>query len=630
MRLFIKKTLFQLSILLLVIVILHLLSLKPIFELSLHGDDWKVRSWSKLLGSNHVINVINIFKSGGYSYLYQLYHVYILESIWGFNIPAFHLTNIFIKSLAALSLYITIFIIFRNQVLALFTTLFYTTGYTVSAPLEWVLLGGDYWAVIMINIFLIVYYKAFQAKQRKWYWILVLPIPYYVTMFFSPFRAYPLLLLPITIELLVTINKRSMIAAMDSIKRLSVLYLPILLATRSMPIGGELINLSQSNPAFFSIIEQGNWHHAGIFLTGFGLPVAPLLFITRIFGEIHMVTFLDYFGGVLRGTITVFMPLTLFLAFGISSKRIRFFITVILSNLILDLLLYILYVHSFIQNPSLKLFIDLAIYPSFVGIYVLVFACVSFKRWLLEAKHKASYLTIWVGPIFTMVFMIGIILVAGQGTFSEIHRYLSISSIGIYFFMSAVLALMYKRVRSFKNSDWTFLIHAFFILLFFLYFQASTAKIADYFDGRIKNGRSYKENSSMYDQMNAYLNKYGYNISVPSLFIFDLSDDPENGQFYEQGFEPSFLYWVHMKDSQYTEGCVGMMIWDIRNPGPKVIYKDSQKGLVHNAFCQYRNQQIGRDVSKEMFFPANSIYAFKLQNRSIIDNRDQALKDLGI
>ena len=97
-------------------------------------------------------------------------------------------------------------------------------------------------------------------------------------------------------------------------------------------------------------------------------------------------------------------------------------------------------------------FLDLNI-KSPVGFYFLGLALAFFIEWL---KNKDRlYIGLFLGPILSFLFIFGIWLGTYERilVFTNIHRYLTHSSIFISFFIGSLIVLLCKRLNSSKKYE---------------------------------------------------------------------------------------------------------------------------------------------------------------------------------
>src|SRR3989344_6519792 len=128
--------------------VLQYLSLSPVLNYGFTPDDWGLLLFYKTLGDNPLSKIGYVWEVKGAYTTGPIYFIGILNDFFGLNYQAYQITNIVLKTLATLSVFPLILIIFKRRLLAVLTTFFYGTSYMGSRSLEYVVKGTDYLAII--------------------------------------------------------------------------------------------------------------------------------------------------------------------------------------------------------------------------------------------------------------------------------------------------------------------------------------------------------------------------------------------------------------------------------------------------------------------------------------------------
>ncbi len=623
-----QEVLFSLSLFLLIL-ILHYAILHPILGMSLHGDDWRYRLYSKSLDGHHFASILDNLKKTNNS-LYPIYHFYFLEKIWGFNVRDFQITNIFIKCLVGVSAYLLAKLLFKDRLLAIVTALLFTVGFTASASLEWVMLGSDYLSLLAINFFFIVYFLLARSDKINWKLMPLLPIFFFASVFFSMIRAYPLLVVPIIIELCLLVKRHSFTSIKASLARLLILYLP------------TLPTFSILNQTYFGILDipilkqiiNGNWQQLTLPLQGLGFILVPLSTLEILLGPVNLSSSNNYLHFILHIQKWPVLPLCLLLSYVLSKKPLHFFIGLSLLNLLLELALYPLFTHSMVINQSLRVSNDLfKIYPTLAGVLIISISVLTFLEWRLYQRKNFSLIAIWLGPIFSLLFILCTLIFADRNTgFMPIHRYLTMPSLGIYLFLAGIIRNMAVVFNPIKNNLPVVLGGLLITVFLLFYLQISRLAISDYYNLKLIHGRSLIEEEKMLNQLRGSLKKYNYDSSQNSLFVYDDSGDPNNAEFYEQGFLAAVTAWIHIPDNYLVESCDGLIVNNTETLSKYLVRKDGQLGFLYPSQCTLNHYDPrlfnGTENNVLVFYPLSSVYVFKLEDKSLFDIKEQVLEKL--
>ncbi|OGE34532.1 hypothetical protein A3C32_04280 [Candidatus Daviesbacteria bacterium RIFCSPHIGHO2_02_FULL_41_14] len=612
--------------------ILNYSTLEILLGMGLHGDDWKVLLWSKTLTTNHLINITDNLRGGGYGFLHEMYHIYFLERLWGGNISAFQLTNILIKTLATFSIFPMVLVIFKDKILSLFTTILFAISATATASLEWVILAGDYWALLMINMFLVIYYLSVKSNKLDLKWAFLLPIPFLGSMFFSPIRAYPILLVPMLIETFILATHKSIHQFRLSLFRLTVIYLPVLLIILFM--NRQLVSFYplESMPIIEPLIK-GDWIKAALPIIGLGTPSFPTSVTSKLFVNFKYGNYGSYITYILIVPSVVFIALTSLFSAVLSKRPKRFFKRVFIPVFPFIFISYLPFLHPQVINHVLRPNIHPSeIFNIMIGVYILTLSFVAFLEWLEEQKKDPHLFALWIGPTFSLIFIIATVILTDKSTsFSTIHRYLMIPSLGIYLALASILSKVFWKLLFLDNKKYT-VIGIVMIFAFYLsYFQMNRELIKDYYGGKLKHGRSFSENNIMLQQARELLSKLGYDFDKPAAFFIDTSTDPKNGEFYEQGFVNGFTYWIYMPDRELHSKCAALII---RKEQLSRAYqtKGGQKGFILPSYCVLDRKDPNFTLYGKngvmTFYPISSFYAFRLENKDVIDITQQTLDEI--
>lgn len=606
----------------LVVCILQFSLLGIILKNGITADDWLLLFDYKLAGSS--INFLEKFfavlnAKGIYSTTY-IFYIGFLESLFKGNYQAYQITNIIFKTLATLSLYPLILIVFKRKSLAFLTTILYAISYSSSGALQFVVKGSDYLAIFFMNICLITYYLSFKTKRK---FLFIISILLFLAFLFSPIRIYPFLLFIILVEVFAWIKSKGLMGPIFALLRLIILFSPFLILVLFLPqsTGGYL----SAPKIIYQFLSYGNYQLLLTPFAGLGYTFLPNDYWS-IFGQLNLDSFREYMLFLLRGPVIIYSILTIFLGFLITKKPLPFISGVILTNIVFEVICYFLITNlRGMIGPNIKGFHPVSTYAIFFGFFVMSIAISSLIIWL-KNKSNILLLSLFAGPIFASVFLWGTWLIIGDSlTFKEgIHWYLIIPPIGSSLFLASLMILGLDRIRRIVNlySRWV-LITCLFLIILPIYL-ISSKEINTTFSYYYNIGYGASDQEEMKSKLLSYLTKpFDEN---PTLIYLDTSEnnlvDP---LFYPVTLISGFGEKIHFRNWEIVNGCVGL-IYDRATLEKSVVVQDGVKGFTAGSLCIYNYFSAGRP---EMFYKPENFYALKLKGREVIDIRKETLKNLG-
>lgn len=621
------------------VVIIHSILLEPAIHLAPHSDDWKVRVWCKVLGSDIFTRFFDIVKEFGTGWTYQIYHMCFLEQLFGFNPEAFQKANIVLKSVAALSLFPLTLAIFKNRWLASLSVLLFAVGYTSSGTLDWVITGGDYLALTFMNFFLLTYYYLLSKKNQQLKWFLLLSILFVITLFFSPMRLYPLVAVSVLIELFLLLYNHSVSSLKSSLFRLVAVY-GVLVLSVFKP--GEVTPLWIIAGDYFNSLWQGsNLYQISLLFTAIGMIAVEPVKLGQLFGLINFENvrdLIDYNWYLLENPMKYFLILTILIAFIRSKKPLKFIILVLFLNYLADYLAFGLYAGVPYVNFETKTPPDPAFFKFLLlGLYITVVAIVSFWEWYKQNRKDGVFLALTLGPAVSILFIELTIMFGGKNiTFnSGIHRYLVIPSAGIYIFIAALLTILIQKISLTKIFPFKLMLSALVILYLIFDFQSSKTQILNHFSTEVKGGRGNQDQDRIHRKLSELLDKSNFQAAEPSFFYFETPGDLATGSFFYEALTGSnFIQWIHLEKRGLAKGCVGYIFREKDKLKEAVVTKDGQKGIQYYGTCIDNNDnrinKFNISDTPNVFYKPENIYAFMLVNKDINNITDQVLAEIDL
>lgn len=616
------KDLIILSFLILVVWYIQNEFLRLVLTMGLKPDDWILYFYYKVLGDDPLSKIKMVWAERGAYTTYQLYFIGLLGNLIGFDWQLFRQINIYFKILATLSLYPLILIIFKNRLLAILSTVIFAMSYSSVGPFEFVVKGSDYLAIFWMNIFLIVYYLIIRNKLTGLRWLITRIILLLLTIIFSPIRLYPILIVLPLIEIYLLIIKYKFTSIKKTFLRLFSLYLPFLVVVLYSP---QAILGFLSNP--FDIIKSGNWHLFLIPFSGLGYLFIPNQYYGKIFGTLNTNTFQDYVFFLLGGPTVIFSVLTLFVGFLRVNKPIRFILTVIILNFIIELLIFFLAFHYKFLSVNLQQHYDqTGLYSVLAGVYILILSGAVFIKWAKNKYPDNLLIALSLGGLFSIIFTVATWIAAPTlVSYSATSYYLVVASVGSSIFIAAILTIIFDKLKSTKKLlfrlFWLSMGSAILITIFFV----SRIVVKERFTYFNLNGLNLMEQQLLQDKFKATLGKTDK--LSKALFFFDTSKLSGNGPVYSEGFLVSFPFWMHFDGKNLREGCIEVIY---ENKDKTLLIKtikeaENEKGFYYRGLCWQDNKWGYHDI----LYKVENFYAFQIVNGEFINITDGVLYELG-
>lgn len=583
-------------------------------------DDWELYLRFKSLGVNPLSKIPQVWQERGLYTSYQIYYMGLLDFLAGYNHQLFQIINLIFKTLATVSLFPLMLVVFKRRFLAALTTLMYAFSFSAIGSLDFPVKGSDYIAIFWMSIFLIIYYLIVKKKLNLTWQYLATGV-LIISVSFSPIRMFPLVVIPLLVEVYLLGKNPSKLRLKQFFLRMLILYTPFILFISKIPsvlIGGPPIGI------FRRVVFDGDWYILLSPISGLGYTFVSDQYWGKVFGLIKTDNLIEYIGFLSQGPLVVFALLTLILASLQLNNRRRFFFKVLALNFIAEIIVYFI-AFNYRYLPIIKKinFDPPALYPVLFGLYILIVASVFFIKWL-KKEETNLVLPFWIGLTFLILFTFATWAFAPLGTgFNGTSYYLVVASIGTSIFLSAFLNLLFDKARQIKGRIKRFSLTALIVSLFILIFLTSVKTIDDHFKVLIKNGRGTKLQLAMQQKIRQTVK---FEVWGPVLIFFDTSEIADDSTYYIETVLYSLPSWMHLQGSKVVNGCVEVF-YNKQKLKELVQIKNGQKVFLYRGLCVEIG---GKGVYyQDTFYNEENFYAFYLKDRSFIDIRIQTLKQLG-
>lgn len=629
-KIFTKSSIF--ITLILVVVLSQIILLRPIIGQGLTNEDYAGLFEARVLHEKISSDPVNTWIMIGPHNATHTYYIYFLDLLFGENYDMYLLSSISIKIIATLLLYPLFLLVTKSKLLAFLVTFIYGISYPSAGALYLYVVGNEYLGVAFMNALLISYYFALKKVR---YWLLLL-ILIFVTFCFlaSPIRVFPIFGIIVLVELYLLCKNR-LSNLLTSTFRLLAIFLPISVITVSnfSKLTGDTYNLA-GLPDFWKLVVDGNWYLLLNPLWGLGyifLPISQL----AIFGKIKISSLFSFLSSLYIATI-IFAIIVGFLSKVISQKPIRFFITWLLINFLLNVLLFFVGTHHF-QIPSNLVaefngqMFNNGLYANILTNFIFSLSITSFLEWYTTRRKKSILFLIFISPFISLVFILSQwIFVRQLYMYQEgIHRYFVIPAIGASLFLASIMVAIYQ------NSSKRFQPFSLIVIIICLIqiFRISWGEIAQLFNGKKGSGRDLQIQQSLKSQAIGHIPKE--KIKDDLIFYVKFASASGAANYWEDTFDwRNLIYWMHIKRSYITndsiDGCIAMT-WDFSELEKMATIQDGSKGFLYKNTGNKEMACFRKAIAYSLdgkFIPLDNLFVFRIENSQVIDISNEVKKGI--
>lgn len=588
-------------------------------------DDWRLVAFYKTLGNNPFSQILFVWSMKGAHTTSQIYFIGVLNIFFGLNYSAFYIVNIIIKIFAAVSIYPLILIIFKRRFLAFVASVVYGMSYVGSLSVEYVVKGTDYLAIIPMNAFFIFYYLSVIGKTNRFRFLLM-AFFWFLSLFISPIRIYPLLVLIPIIECCLFIQNRSTKKISNSFRRLLILYLPLLMVYLYKQ---DAVNVFLQSPhMIFQAVFRGNLHLILTPFQGLGITWFSLQEWNSVFNNIDMSSFKQYIFSLYspaKGPFFIFSLLTIFISLFIFKRKIRAFILIFVSNLIISTFFFYIIKYGLGIPEIFRYQFDFnKIYPILISGFLFSVVLASFLEWRFYRKKNELLFALWITPLlaFIYIFLIWLLAPFGVGFENRQGYYLVIPAIGASIFLSAFLNAIYDKIAYRKNRFIRIILYALIILILISLFLLNRENIDNYYNHRRDDGRFAQDQEILYERLFDKIKNISYKGN--SFFYFgNIEDNLHSNYFYEQALIESLPSKILIRNKKTEEICITVFSQEVEKLNKIAISDKGVKGFIYSGQC---NQKA--EMGKKFFYSIDNFYAFSIRNGEIVDIKQEILSKL--
>lgn len=576
--------------------------LKPQLQFGFSDIDW---------GFLNIYKQLNLQKSGFIDkfvqnwgvYAHQTYYIGIQERFFGLNFEYYQITAQVFKILGIIATYPLFLIITGSIPASLASTVLFAFSYPAIATIHTVVTSSDYSAILSMILFFWFYIYLIRHSIKKKVFLFIGSILFFLTLFLSTERMYPIIAWLIVIEIFLLFFYRFSKTYLEvAVKRILIFFSPMA-AIFLIKAGGFLDFLTSNGGQLVRDILSGNLSHFIRPFVSMGSMIVPQS-LWKYFGEPAINNFSDYMHFFQTGPLIAFIIMTII--FCLIFKRSLIFIVQILIVVISSSILTF-----FLVSTQKNNFDVLFITPALIGEYMVAFGFISFIYWYKSQQREKLLIGISVSLILAFIYILMTWIAADiYLTPIGVHRYLAVPVLLTCLAIGSTIALMAKKLWCTSKYTKIFVFAPFLILIPVIIIWSS--QITNFLQGELKNGFGVSDKQLMRTQLLSLLG----NISddEQSLFYFDFNDDQDNHYYY---------------DNTILGGFGGWMMWD-----PRINFSDKLVPVaIWSKFDQLtaakaqKNGTLGFQIS-DHFYSLQNFYAFKLKDKKVFDIKEQILDQL--
>ena len=592
-------------------------------EMGFFTDDWQFLSIYRAYVTNPFSDILQAWKQIGSHNFGYVYYGGILYNFFGLDYTAYRITSQILKIVATLSLYPLIFYISRRKLLAFLSTFIYAIHYSSFGLLDGPTRGGDYIAITLMNLFLLTYFYISERKFSNIFLLSGLAVWLFATILIGPTRLFPLLLIVPLIEIINLIRRRTINQIKISAKRLLVLYFPFLPLFLFSP---ESIAVQlRYSIGLFEKLRVGNWQ---LFLTPFaalGSTYIPKE-LWFLFGSPFYDKFSSYLSFLLFGPMFLYCVFYSFIGFFISRKPLKFIIRSLVLNFVVGIVVFLIARNWLSLNQTTRTPVDPGTFlvPALIGLFVITTSFSLFIEWKESKTRNSSLPFLFLAPIFALIFTFLTWMFADiNSIFMGVHGYLTIPAIGTSIVLATIVVLIYEKIRSAKIFSRNQMIPIIVVITILgIYFKVSAVSLDEFFSHWLANGLRLSDQQRI---MNQFWKEIGESEkfnqdNLPLVYLDTEKTRYEDGAFFAETIIWRLATLFDMKYKGYKEGRFALCTVEIlgKSEFDKYVTVGDDGKTIVSSKCG------------EITYKPENFFAFRLEDRNLIPERLQVLKNLGV
>lgn len=615
------------------IVILNLVLLREYFGYGMVTIDWTYLIPFKRAVGSLFQKIVEIWISVGPRGSYYSIYLGILDSISPHNYEMIIRISVLWKILAGVSLFPAIWVLTRDKTIAFLSAVFFAISYSASGFLVQTSMSVEYIGIVFINLLTIAYFYFLKTNKLKYFILSFFCL--YIALSIAYLRVFPIIFIVAGIEILRVWKKR--ITLFQGIIHIMIFVVPAFLMDYiTNPV--ETMNRISIYDSTIKPLLSGNLFLLTTPLSGIGLQlVGPGL--EHLLQNGHLITTGSYPRFVFPRVILLIIFVTLVIAKLISKEVKKFVVLTLILESIFLLILYVVMRFHFHLLPQDILPRDLGSWESvyfgaIVGSLVLSTSFVSGLEWFRSGKKNLTLFLVFISPLFTLfIITYSWILLAKHFTFDErVHKYLSVSALGISVFLASLVSAGIKGSRSALLSKRLVpLISAVFIVV---YVFLTSQRVLDNFFIHYK---SLGINTDQIKAQDSFYDKYVKGKNYMFVYFEPRSQNPLDTYWQGVLMPDYFGDWAILR-KYYSSDPNDRKSW-CYSPSPGSFEELKKEVVFSNQDIKFESiARCGKDAMRAPINPIDDVqkwvfskdefFAFTIKNGEIIDITQEVLNKL--
>lgn len=592
-------------------------------------DDWGLVTTYDAFNGNDLRSFPAIARFYGSPYLWsEAYNIGIIKNIFGLNQTTLRLFELFVKSLAALSIGYLVFKLSKNKLFYFFTTFFFIIFASTAGPLVSIIFIGAYVTIILISFYILSYIKS--IKKQKWIWLSSLF--FFGAILVCPSRAYLIVPVPFFIELFFLVRTSNFL---NFLKRAFILYLPLIILQTFLLLNGD-----RAHPAFmpqmdiqsrFQQVLSGNLYTLSL----------PCQAISSLFIDVSYIQVilqnreeLLLYGFILINIVLVILSFCFGLLF--KGKKFVLFACQLIGLTVFLELIFFWFGHLSLHDGKISYAsvietvrpytqnLNPSIFQASLGGFYFVLGLLIGREWWKQQRNNLLKIIFfaWLWSVFSEL-----LLYLTSHWYDMINysfdRYIITCSIGVVVFFAGIFVLCIQVISKIKNIGLRLFLF-FLIGIFSLLIGWENYHLLDQYYYNVNENLG----SSVYWQDTLYLrflNKFGKdNLKKSSLLFLD-SNQQESAFNVGSFIGPARFRLFYSNNGNLIRGNCKAVVSDLNILKKSYVILNGEKGFLVDSICVDSSL-----YSQIKFYPLSDFYAYKIQNKEFIETTSEVLNQISV
>lgn len=592
-----RKNLWLVIVLIILVIPLQFILSQKHLLYGFHVDDWNLLAWYKQTVSHPIFDIHKAWKTFTPHNFVHAYYVNILYTLFKSDYSYYQIVSTFLKSLAVLSFFPAIYLLFRSRFLAFLATILFAINVSPFGVLYHV--SGSEASLMTTGLNLSLFFYIYLAQNKllnNIKLLLILMMAIIISSFIDITRSFPLLFLLPSLELINFIINKSSTSLKAIFIRLFVFYSPIiaLVTYTHTPIQFNYTD------KFIRLMDGGNYQLSLTLFASFASTFVPKdLF--NYFGGANYQSLERFISSTLFTFSFIFFWVFLIMGYLANLKALKFALRTLAISIFLSLLAFYVANHSLYIDPKVRLIDPSSFFiQSLIGLFIFSSAISFLVEWLSKKEDK-PLLALSITPIFSLLVIFFMwLIVDDKSVFMGVHAYLNVAALGASLYLTIFLYFACRKFISSQSRFFGKLVALIVLVYFFVYFISSAKQIDEFFSYNLMYGMDAKDQKRIQNSFWKEVKKTKYDGKNLTLIYYNNSEDYIN----------SSLFWNIQafltvgRGEPYDEG----------GPCKSAIYAD-QIDKIRVELVNGEKMIVQNTCGYDVFYKMENFHALKMINR---------------